>query len=96
MDQIFSYGIKVSQREAEVLVLMSEGFTSKEIGRQLYLSNLTVDKHKSNLLAKFNARNSAHLVVKAWKKGIINEHFARVLKQRWVDNDMPAERSSDL
>ncbi len=68
--------IKVSRREAEILTLMSDGYTSKEIGRILFLSNLTVDKHKSNLLAKFNARNSAHLVVKAWKRGILNERIA--------------------
>lgn len=64
--------INVSERETEILVLMSDGLTSKEIGRRLYLSNLTVDKHKSNLLNKFNARNAPHLIVQALRMGFIS------------------------
>ncbi len=65
--------VKVSNRETEILKLMSDGYTSKEIGKQLYISHLTVDKHKRNMLTKFNARNSVQLVVHADRLGLLTE-----------------------
>ena len=89
--------IKISRREREILKLMSNGFTSKEIGKKLYISNLTVDKHKRNLLTKFNVRNSVQLVVHADRLGLIRddkEIFLRdesqssnhiAISRRWTD-----------
>lgn len=63
--------VKVSNREAQILSLMGDGLTSKEIGRRLYISNLTVDKHKKNMLLKFGARNAVQMILKASKQGVI-------------------------
>lgn len=52
----------LSRREKEVLSLISLGFSDKEIGELLHLSKRTVDGYRNNLLIKFGARNSAHLI----------------------------------
>lgn len=53
---------KISRREKEVLRLIAEEFTTNEIAEKLFISLKTVESHRSNLLAKLNARNSAGLV----------------------------------
>lgn len=54
----------ISEREGEILSLLSEGQTVKEIASTLYLSPHTIESHKKNLVRKFDARNTAHLVAK--------------------------------
>ena len=53
---------KISRREKEVLKLIMEEFTTQEIANKLFISLKTVESHRSSLLAKLNARNSAGLV----------------------------------
>lgn len=53
---------KISRREKEVLELIVKEHTTQEIANQLYISLKTVESHRSSLLAKLNARNSAGLV----------------------------------
>ena len=52
----------LTMREKEVLGLIAEGLTNNEIAEKLFISPLTVDSHRKNLLAKFGARNTAALV----------------------------------
>ena len=61
----------VTKRELEVLVLMSKGFTSKEIADNMFVSAHTIISHKKNLVQKFDARNSLDLMVKAIRSGHI-------------------------
>ena len=53
---------KVSRREKEILKLIIEEYTTPEIAEKLFISLKTVETHRSSLLAKLNARNSAGLV----------------------------------
>ncbi len=53
---------KISRREKEVLKLIIEEFTTQEIANELFISLKTVESHRSNLLSKLNARNTAGLV----------------------------------
>lgn len=53
---------KISRREKEVLGLIIKEFTTQEIANELFISLKTVESHRSNLLAKLNARNTAGLV----------------------------------
>lgn len=53
---------QLSQREREVLGLIVEGLTNKEIGRALSLSPRTVETHRANLFAKLEAASLAHLI----------------------------------
>jgi len=63
---------KISRREKEVLNLIVQEFTTQEIANQLFISLKTVESHRSNLLAKLNARNSAGLVRIAMENKLLN------------------------
>ena len=53
---------QLSEREREVLGLIVEGLTNKEIGRALGLSPRTVETHRANLFAKLQVDSLAHLI----------------------------------
>lgn len=53
---------QLSAREREVLGLIVEGLTNKEIGRALGLSPRTVETHRANLFAKLGAESLAQLI----------------------------------
>ncbi|MGB4885026.1 MAG: response regulator transcription factor [Ferruginibacter sp.] len=57
-----SFHIVLTRREKEVLELIAEGMTNAEIAKQLFIGITTVDTHRKNLLAKFEAKNTASLV----------------------------------
>lgn len=61
----------LSRRETEVLKYIADGFTNQEIGDKMFISPLTVDSHRKNLLMKLNARNTAALIKIAIAKGFI-------------------------
>lgn len=63
--------IEISKREKEILMLICQGFSNKEIADKLNLSPKTVDNHRTSLLSKTNAKNSANLVMTAIKQGLI-------------------------
>jgi DNA-binding NarL/FixJ family response regulator len=63
----------ITRREKEVLELIADGLTNIEIGLKLFISNTTVDTHRKNLLAKFNARNTASLVKIAMQLNLLEE-----------------------
>ncbi len=52
----------ITRREKEVLALIAEGLTNNEIAEKLFISTTTVDSHRKNLLAKFEAKNTATLI----------------------------------
>lgn len=62
----------ITRRESEILKLIADGLTNNEIGEKLFISPLTVDTHRKNLLLKFNARNTAILIKTAVSKGYIS------------------------
>jgi DNA-binding NarL/FixJ family response regulator len=61
----------ITPREREVLQMIADGFTNHEISARMFISQLTVDSHRKNLLLKFDARNTAALIKKGIEKGII-------------------------
>jgi len=62
----------VTTREREILELISQGFSTKEIACRLYISEETVKSHRHHLFNKFSARNSPHLIQKALSSGLLN------------------------
>lgn len=52
----------LSPREIEIVKLIAEGLTNKEIAGRLFLSTVTVDTHRKNILAKLHLKNTASLV----------------------------------
>ena len=61
----------LSERETEVIRLIAEGFSNKEIGSKLFISHRTVDTHRTNLMKKLNVSNIAGLISYAIKKGLV-------------------------
>ena len=61
----------LSEREREVLQLIAEGNTNKEIAGRLFLSVYTVETHRKNILEKLHARGTADLILFAVRKGIV-------------------------
>jgi two-component system response regulator NreC len=62
---------QLTNREREVLKLVAEGHTTQEIAAMLVLSPKTVERHKTNLMAKLDIHNRTELVKYALRKGII-------------------------
>ncbi len=60
----------LTPREQEILSLISEGKSTKDIAQQLHISTRTVETHRSNLLSKTGVKNSAGLVRYALSKKI--------------------------
>ncbi len=63
---------KITRREKEVLTLITEEYTTKEIAVKLFISVATVETHRLHLLSKLGAKNTAGLVRIAVQKGIIH------------------------
>lgn len=61
----------LSPREREIINLMSQGYSSKEIAEALFISDHTVYKHRKNMLQKMNVKRSGELLKKAISIGII-------------------------
>ncbi len=61
----------LTSREKEVLKLIADGFTNQEIAEKLFISPLTVDSHRKNLITKLEARNTASLIKIALDKGLL-------------------------
>ena len=62
---------ELTRREKEILQLVVKGFTSKQMAEHLHLSQRTVDHHRSNLLRKFNRKNSVEMVNYAVRNGFV-------------------------
>jgi DNA-binding NarL/FixJ family response regulator len=63
---------ELTQREREVLRLLSEGLTNEEMGKRLYLSPETVRTHVRKAQAKLNASNRVEAVANALRSGLIS------------------------
>ncbi len=61
-----------TQREKEVLLLIAEGKSNKDIGEELHISIKTVKTHVSNLLMKCELEDRTQLAIYAHRKGWIN------------------------
>ncbi len=62
----------ITRREKEVLELIADGLTNNEIAEKLFISSTTVDTHRKNLLAKFEAKNVAALIKLALQMNVIS------------------------
>lgn len=62
---------ELSQRESEILLHICRGESNNEIADALFISKRTVDKHRSNILAKTGCKNTANLVVYAIKNHLV-------------------------
>lgn len=61
----------LTTREREVLQLLAEGRSNKEVANILQLSLHTVETHRSNILQKLNLHTGAELILYAIRKGVV-------------------------
>lgn len=62
----------ITRREKEILQLIADGMTSNEMADKLFISVATVETHRKNLVAKFNARNTVTLIKAAIGYRLVN------------------------
>jgi two-component system response regulator NreC len=62
----------LTDREREVLHLLAEGRSNKEVATLLDLGLSTVETHRANLMQKLNLHNTAEIVLYAVRKGLIS------------------------
>ena len=62
---------KLTTREKEILLLVAEGNSSKEIAKKLFVGVSTVETHRANLMTKGGARSVAQLIQYAFENGLV-------------------------
>ena len=70
---------RLSSREVEVLQLIAEGMSNKQVASELGVSFKTVDKHRQHLMAKLNIHDIAGLTRHAIKTGIIESSVPLII-----------------
>lgn len=68
----------ISQREKQVLQLITDEYTSMEIADLLHISTETVHSHRKNVMMKLEARNTAGLVRRALEYGVIQLSIIKI------------------
>ncbi|HEV7210411.1 MAG TPA: AAA family ATPase [Blastococcus sp.] len=63
----------LTPREAEVLALLAQGRTNRQIGAELFISEKTASVHVSNIIAKFGASGRTEVVAIAAQRGLLAE-----------------------
>ena len=63
--------LQLTQREKEILKLLAKEYTTPEIAEMLFISPLTVETHRKNMLRKLDVRGTVGLVRRAVQSGLI-------------------------
>jgi two-component system, NarL family, response regulator NreC len=66
-------GSSLSPREKEILTLLAEGYSTKEIAEKLVISTSTIHSHRSNLMTKLGLNNRRELIQYARQRGLIRD-----------------------
>jgi DNA-binding NarL/FixJ family response regulator len=62
----------LSRREKDIVMLLSKGKSTQEIADELFLSFLTVQTHRRNILQKYKMKNVAELMIHLLKNNLLN------------------------
>ena len=65
-------GTVLTSREREILQLIAEGLTAKEIASHVFLSIKTVETHRRNIMQKLNMRSTVDLTKYAIREGLVS------------------------
>ncbi len=68
-EQLSSLGELLTTREREIIKLIAEGKSSKEVAELLFISSRTVQHHRANIIRKLNTKKTADLVKYGIQKG---------------------------
>jgi predicted ATPase/DNA-binding CsgD family transcriptional regulator len=70
----------LSSREQEILQLVAEGMTSRQIGQKLFLSPRTVDHHLTSIFNKLGVGSRAKAVALATQRGLLGDDYGGALR----------------
>ncbi len=70
-------GVSLTEREVEVVRLIAEGYTTREMAQKLFLSFHTITTHRKNIFRKLKVRSSSELVLYAIQQGILDVNAMR-------------------
>lgn len=70
-------GKDLTERETDILKLLAQGFSNKEIARQLGVQEITIKMHASRIFAKLRVRNRVQAVSHALKTGLLEDRSTR-------------------
>lgn len=62
---------KLTKRETDVLTLIGQGLTTKQMSKQLEIADSTIETHRRNLIDKLGVSNSKELILYAIKNGYV-------------------------
>jgi DNA-binding NarL/FixJ family response regulator len=62
----------LTSREREILQLIAEGLSAKEIAAHVFLSIKTIETHRRNIMQKLNMRSTADLTKYAIREGLVS------------------------
>lgn len=70
----------LTKREIEVLIKMSKGFSNKEIGEQLYLSEKTIKNYATNIFRKIKVEDRVQATIKAIENNITEYYNSKYMQ----------------
>lgn len=71
LNESLFYPFHISNKELEVIQLLAEGYTYKEMAEKLNISQSAVEKRIRPLFQRFNVKNNAHLIAFAFQNNLI-------------------------
>jgi DNA-binding NarL/FixJ family response regulator len=71
-------GPALTPRQQQILRLITDGYTSREIGKQLKISVQTVEVHRFNLMRRLEVRNVAQLI----RQALVHKYLPKSYPQR--------------
>jgi len=72
--------VQLTPRQAEILRLISDGLTNREISAHLNISARTVEVHRFNLMRRLQVRNVAQLIHQALLMGLLSRSYAKPMR----------------
>jgi len=70
-DEDFSKFADLTERELDVVVLLSRGMTNKEMADKLFLSKYTIETHRKNIMKKCEMKTAGQLIYFAMQQGLV-------------------------
>jgi DNA-binding NarL/FixJ family response regulator len=67
-------GLHITEREIEIIRLVAEGLSNKEVAEKLFLSTHTVTTHRKNIMNKLQVNNTAGLVLYAVRNDLLGSN----------------------
>lgn len=77
---------RITKREEEIINLLMDGFSYKDIAQKLYISITTLKSHLTNIFIKKQVNSLQQLLVKEYKKKLISQkEFKQIQKQIYCE-----------